>query len=444
MNSQAGYEQIHVIPGRGGAGNWAQVRVPILVFAFFLWEGLITHLAGFSTIHGKYLVSALLLAHLPFMCARIAQGARFSGFFLFLLIIALFFVFVSFAASTFIFEYPARDWIMAQYITCAVLLPFALHFWGCSISEVGKAIFWCGLAAAVITIIAHAAGLYSVLAAFARKSTYEDTYVRIVILKNEIAFAMLYSFFTVFYGRASRGVTAFHCVAMALLFYVIAFSLESRLALAAVIIGLVLGAVAFKTSLSRKMLVIAIGASVAVLVFPALFYRYHESIQSGNYLEAANISIRLKELAYFWGYFEQTYGMGYGFVSVSPTDQNHAAYAAWRLIPGYAGFGVQDLGIFGSMVQFGYLGFTLVVGLTIWCISRFYRLGRMQNHPARVAAMAGFSLMIGFMISPWPMDFLTLAWTAFLGWTLVYMSFLAGLPVRSGTAGYPDYRSSAG
>lgn len=424
------------------------VRIATLVVGFFLWEGVLPSVLGLPATYGRYLISLMVLLHLPLVAIKVASLREIPRFIVLLISIFSFFVFVSFLSSTFIFQYDSIEWISAQYISCLALLPLALYYWGFRVEEIGQAIFLTGLLSAFLILIIHSAKLYAVFWEYLRRSIYTSTYVRVVILKNEIAFAAIFAFFKLFFGNSNSKSYFWYSASLLFLVYTIAFSLDSRLALAAVMLGLVLGTLAFRTTFSRKAVIIVVGFAVSLFILPELYTKYIGGFRAGSYVEAANVKIRLQELEFFWRYYVDTYGIGFGYLSVSPDGENHAARAAWPTLKSQNGYGVQDLGIFASLVQFGPIGIALVVVLTVWCVRRFYRLGQAADHPGRLTAMTCFSMVLGFIISPWPMDFFTLAWSGFLGWTMVYLA-IAAKPAMAGranldaTGGARQQRSSA-
>lgn len=397
-------------------------RVAAVAALFLLWEGVPMAMLGMPRYLGQYVVSALILVHFVWWLVGVAKKASASRFLLGVSAVFLWFFLVSFLSSSFIFQYDPREWIFAQFFIVPVLAPIMLNLWRVTVDELVLGIVSAGVGAALL-VVAAPFGLDRLLVDFQRGSIYEVGHKRTVILKNEIAFSAIYLFFSVLLSRRHLMHTPLRFIAATFLLYVMVFSLDSRLALVAVIVALALGFVLFRGPALRKLLTFLLVMCAVPVLVPQLYDKYIGSIGIDNYLEAGNVQVRLDELAYFWRYFLETNGLGFGVFSLSRGSGNLAAWAAYNLYPGYTGIGVFDIGIFGSVVQFGWIGLAVTLSATFWCVMTFYRLGRRIESRYRTVGIAGFSFMLAFMLSPWPMDFFSLNWTILLGWSLLYLAW---------------------
>lgn len=421
--------------GTAAVAPVAYWRVTAVALLFLLWEGAIPALLGMPRYFGQYVVAGLTLAYAGLWLMRLLLGRRTPTFLALLVAVFVWFFCVSAISSTFVFGYPFREWLFAQFLIVPILTPLMLHAWDVKPIEVAYGIVAAALVAAVLIVGANV-GLGALLADFQRRSIYEGGYTRTVILKNEIAFGAIYLFFHVLLSKQPLSSMLPQIASAMLLLYVTLFLMDSRLALVAVLLAVGIGFVLFRGPTVRKLPIFFLGLAAAIVIIPELYDKYVGSLDLTNYIEAGNIQVRLDELAYFWPYFERTGGLGYGVFSNSADNENFAAFATHRLIPGYAGFGVQDLAIFGSIVQFGWIGLAVTVTATFWCLWSFFRFGRSAS-PNRAIGIAGFSLMLGFILSPWPMDFFTLNWTILLGWSLLYVAWKCDVG-WFGTAGERD------
>jgi hypothetical protein len=423
--------------GTAGAARVAYWRVAAIAGLFLLWEGVIPALLSMPRYFGQYAVAALTLAYTAMWLLKLLLGRSTPSFLVFVVLVFAWYFCVSAISSTFIFGYSTREWLFAQFFIVPILVPVMLHSWQARPLEVVHGLVAAGLVAASLTVGAGF-GLDALLGEFQRRSVYEIGHMRTVILKNEIAFSAIYMFFHVLLNRRHLGLLLPQMAAALLLLYVMLFLMDSRLALVAVLLAVGIGFLLFRGPAMRRLPVFFLGLAAAILILPELYDKYVGSLDLANYIEAGNIQVRFDELAYFWSYFERTGGLGYGVFSYSLDSTNFAAWAAYNMIPGYTGFGVQDIAIFGSLVQFGWIGLAVTLFATFWCIRSFYKVGRDLYAKDRVIGIAGFSFMLGFMLSPWPMDFFTLNWTILLGWTMLYLAW------KTVTEGQSDSPTTAG
>jgi hypothetical protein len=401
----------------------SRLRIAGVASGLILWEGVFPAVLGMPRWYGAYIAVAVIIAHAFYWLLRFLMGRGTPRITLLIALVFVWFFMVSALSSTLIFKYDPREWLFAQYLIVPILVPITLYLWGTTAREVVMGILVAATIAAVLTLGAPF-GLRPLITVFERPSLYDRNYVRVVILKNEIAFSAVYLFFQVLSSRRPLQTLLPQILMTSVFFYLLVFALDSRLAMAATAIAICIGFIVLPGSIYRKIPIMLVVVIVVVLIFPGVYDRYIGSIGLESYIQEGNVQVRFDELAFLWRYFEETGGLGFGVFSNSPESRNFSAYMMYNLYgDGTTGLGVADIAIFGSIVQFGWIGFAVTLGATFWCMRQFFVPGRQKTNPDRALGVAGFSFMFGFMLSPWPMDFFTLNWTILFGWTLLYLAW---------------------
>lgn len=404
------------------------LRVLLLAFLFFMRDGVPAAFIGLPPATTNYIVAIICLL-------GFAKWALFDShtgktpYKVWLPILFLgYCVLVAAFSSTFIFHYAWREWVIGQYLIAPILAPVLYFTLGYRLNEIVLSILIAAVGASLLIVLDHFVPLAQLDIYHRRSVAAGDDFRRIVIMKNEIAWAFVYFMVRIALnagrGRSWRAMPAASIVLFVLTGFVLFVFLESRLAIAAVLAAACLFLVIARVGVYRRIFLVAAAFLFALSILPLALEKYFDVfVGSDDYLATANVAIRVLELEFFWAYFLQTWGVGFGVLSAGPDFSNFIAWSGHYMVPGYDGFGVQDLGLAGALLQFGVVGLVWVVAINLACLRRFLKAARESCNPNRLPAITSFCYMLGFLLSPLPMNFFTLGWTVFFGWTLWYMSF---------------------
>ncbi|WP_165498363.1 hypothetical protein [Siculibacillus lacustris] len=278
---------------------------------------------------------------------------------------------------------------------------------------------------------------------FVRVSAFDSGLRRLVLAKTEQAFSVVL-LVALFFRTRSFLVKAIVVPCGLALLYVLVVLTESRLVLGASGIGLVIY-VSYHLRSQFKVVVLIAIAAAAVVALPFVMEKYAAVFQNIDLLNSdASVQFRNLEQRFFAGYFDNTYGLGFGFMHLNENLDNIQSFAMFRAgqLFGAVNYPVSlgDIGIYGALYQFGYLGLAFTIVLTVIVIVDLMRAGRDVNNPSHAACGAFGSVALAFMLSPLPMNYFTLDWTVAFGGTLWYVAARSHefrlrrrMPMRSGT-----------
>jgi hypothetical protein len=174
-------------------------------------------------------------------------------------------------------------------------------------------------------------------------------------------------------------------------------------------------------------------AVLPVIIAPAGYYvvdKYLYGMQSlGQYFSNdVSASFRLIEDEHFEYFFQETMGLGFGFMSGSPEYLNVIAFSANYAGRDYGvgdyGLGLDDIGFWSALYQYGYFGLAITIFMTAQIILRMIRYKGSDRTLTASLNLLGL-LTLGFMLSPISMNYFTLFYTAHLGmalWMLAHAS----------------------
>lgn len=406
------------------------LRIVLLVALFFMRDGVPAAFAGMPLATTNYLVVVIIFLGCLKWLLTDALNAPTPRILLTPIFFLAYCVAVAAIASTFIFNYALPEWAIGQYLIAPILVPIFLYTLGFRLQEIVTAILWSAVLASALMIVDQIAHMPQ-LDPFYRRSVAEgDGFRRIVLLKNEVNWAMVYLLIRmishILYSDKKYRFSLMNTIFICIIGYALFIIIESRLAIYSVLVSVAAFILFARIGLGWRIFLISISAFAVFTVLPFLLDKYIQAFtQSSDYLRTGNLNIRFREFEYYWDYFLRTYGMGFGVMSAGPSFSNFIAWSGRYMVPGYDGFGVQDLGIVGVLVQFGVIGFIWVIGINIGCLKRFAKAGRDPDNPNRLPAITSFCFMFGLLVAPLPMNFFTFGWTALFGWTLWYMSVAA-------------------
>lgn len=397
-------------------------RTLLIVSLLCLWEGLPFALIGLPNIIGLQIYALVVFAGTGAFISKAIKRklklGRWEGF-----SISLFFlcVLVSFIYSNFVRPQPLVAWIFAIYSVAPVLTLLALRALGCTIGDAIAAIFWTGFIGSVVVTATKIFDL-GILNFYSRGSAFTDS--RVVFLKLETTFCLVIATIRLLHAKSGRQFILY-ALALAFTSYSTFVLTESRLAIMAVAIALVLTWL-FIVSGKQKILIFLLAPVIVIPTFWFVSEKYLASFQGLDSYLSADTSASWREITinHFRQYFSETFGMGFGFMSANPAYNNVISYSSNYASVDYGvtnyAVGLDDIGIYSALYQYGYLGFVLISVMTLMMIYSLFKSINLGPGYRPVAATG--ALTAAFLISPISMNYFTLFYTGHIGGLLWFMA----------------------
>lgn len=417
-----------------------RLRIASIVLLFFTWEGLPGLLLGQDVQLHHMAISVLILGFAALRIGQAMMAGRIAKYELFSIGLFSLCIVVTFVSNTWIF--PQDRWLGTTLSVAPILLILTFRLFNFKGEEILAALLWAGVLASFI-VVADQLLRFSFMDAFAR-GVSAGIERRVVFLKTESAFALVILAARLLTAKKLKELRNYGLFAAVVVTNLVVVT-ESRLAIAAVAIS-VLTTVMFSLPGRQKLrAILALVMGVAVLG-QAIFGKYVEQfLATQDYLtDDVSVNWRSRTVEYFYQYFDQTNGLGFGLMSTNPDASNFMSWAM-NYAGIYAGIGkypmgVADIGIIAALVQFGYIGLLVVVAMTLAMSWRLMKAGYRQSH--EIFAMG--ALVLGYMLSPLPMNFFTLEWTAISGnvvWAIA--AFAPAIVAVQGAGGKVGVRADA-
>lgn len=390
-----------------------------------LWEGFPFPLWGASNILGYQcfaVVALLLTAAYGVLVAR--RRVPFTRWHLLAALLFASCCFTSLVYSRYIAPQPFMAWGPAVYTVSPILTIFCLTVAGARLQDAEEAIYWTGFAGSLLLLFHNIFQLHF-LDFYARGSAFSDG--RIVFFKLESTFAMMIALVRAV-NRNTLPAMAGECIVAAVTGYNVIVLSESRLAIFAFFLAIIL-TWTFVFKRERKLVVGVLGPLFALPVFGYVLATYLARFRSvGQYLNSdVSASFRKIEVQHFARFFGETHGLGFGFMSGSDKYDNVISFstnkAGFLYGTGTYGLGLDDIGLYSALFQFGYLGLALILVMTVIMIFTLARSVRRGDRYAPAAACG--MLAAAFMLSPISMNYFTLFYTAHFGGLLWFMAWKA-------------------
>ena len=390
------------------------LRTVSLVLGFFAWEGVFAAMMGQSTWSHKYLIAAAIFAAACYRLMILLLRGSASiyetlSYLLFGLCTA-----VSIVSNTWVFPQDIRFWLPALYTISPILLLPALSVFGIKEKHILDAIIAVAIGASLL-IVADQALQFDFMQVFVRADGL-NVERKAVILKTETCLALV-----ILFARwgAKWGVMAlWRLGAVCLLAFNLFIVTESRLVMAAVVIALSI-TILFAFRGRTRVALLALSGIAAAILSPLIFDRFIQQIISfGDTIQQdMSATWRAKTFDYFYAYFQQTNGLGFGVMSAGTEANNLVSWAnhfggLWLGSGTKYPLALADIGILQALVQFGYAGLLLVGMMTLIMSVNLFRSGMLQARPDLFALGA---LVVGYTLSPLPMNFFTLEWSGMAG-----------------------------
>lgn len=389
---------------------------------FFFWEGFPSVLLGYPVAYAQYLVSAFIilgtlfqLGKWSFRSSRMTQGEFVS------LLMLVYMIAVTVVYSSVIQPQDYSEWLFSLYQLVPVVLILAFRACRIGAKEIIAGLLIVGVVASGIVVV-DGIIQFPVMEAYQRLATTDESLRRIVFLKMETAFAL-----SLILGRMlseTLFLNKLKWLAVAALPTVSLFLYsESRSAIAATILG-VAAYVIFILKGKKRAVSLIVALIFLSFVGPYFLDKYLDQFLSADdyFANDQSNSFRLLELFHFYNYFLDTYGFGFGSMSIGDEKSNIIAWSSHvaGYLHGTYSYGLQlsDLGLYAALFQFGVLGFLFTIYMTYLCIAWLVRSGlRIDSRRVKDASILGLT-MIFFEINPWPVSYFTLSWSIFIGGAL--------------------------
>lgn len=322
---------------------------------------------------------------------------------------------------------PLMSWLPGVGVFLPLLLFSFYDYFGVTIKEAAAGFIVVAIFCAVLAAIDQISNISS-LDSFVRTATFDTGLRRLVLAKTEQGFATAL-IVAIFLRTSSNFFRLLLVFCGLLIFYAIVVVSESRLVLAATFIGCAIYTAFLLKSRYRILVLVAMG--ILVLMAAPLFLAKYSSIVENIDLANTDPSVifRNRERAFFEAHFNSTYGLGFGYMYFSRSLNNILSFAMFRAgtLFGAVDYPVSlgDIGLYGALYQFGYVGFVIVLSFTGIMLLDMLRAGKDVRNPNQHLFGAFGAVALAFMLSPLPMNFFTLDWTVTFGGTLWYIAHLA-------------------
>ncbi|HYM32850.1 MAG TPA: hypothetical protein VEU47_16225 [Candidatus Cybelea sp.] len=418
-------------PGRGADLGSLLHRIGLRRAAIVLFlvavicqsENFFAAISGLDDATGRQAFAGLmLLAALAYLVRMLTNpGMPHSRFALWPAIAFLVYIVTSAIANTFIFPKPLADWIWAQYILVPILGFYFFALLDVSERDLFLAVIVAGCFAAAL-LLADLSIQFPFMDAFARRSIFESgahEVRRIVFLIDYINIAYLFLFTLLWKRGHSLGFYVLMGLWIAVMMYVQATVVQSRLSLMGMFFSIVILTLAHRpqrsygTAAFTVLGIIAVFAAVPTLLGPYIALLFQDDLIVNNQY---NVLVRIQTLQYYWDAFVQSGGFGFGMASPTGLVNNVISHGLNDLHLNFV-----DLGIVAGLVQFGVLGLAIVLGLTFLVLRILYRAFRRLPDPDcwRPAAIAAF--IVGNLMSPIPINLFSIQSGVFEGSIVLYL-----------------------
>lgn len=331
---------------------------------------------------------------------------------------------VSFISNSFFIPIPLSNWLPGTVYLTPILFVFVSSVFGFSPKHLLSAIVLSAFFCSVFVIIDQYAPM-SAMDIYAHVTQDGGSVRRIVLFHNETAFASVICMARLLSPTASFKSRVFNIALSLPMIYSLAVISQSRLALAAALIGLSCY-LAFVNKSRIRLAVIAAAALSAFAATPLAVNLYTERYGSTNLSDDNSYRVRRDEQDYFSGYFEETYGLGFGVMSQSINKPNLISNGLYYAAQSYgypdAYFSLVDVRLLGALYQFGYLGFAIILAMSIYAAYICWQFSRTQASIGADEAGAFGCVIVGFLTSPLPANLFTADNTLMLGgfiWAVV-------------------------
>lgn len=407
------------IPPRTGF-RW---QVVLIIVLLSIWEGFPFQPLGIPPSRGYQLYTLLVVLGCVWRLYDVVRrnSLVFSWWEATPLILATWCTLVSFYWSSVLQGVPLDGWLVGFPIVAPLLTIFLLNAVGATRRDAVNGLYGAAIFGSLLVAF-DTLTKFGLLAAYSRGSAFTEGHI--VFFKMVTAFGVVIGI-TRTINATKLGSVLLNLTCVALTGYNVLVLMESRLVSIAIFLAFpiiwLLAVRGLRKVFSGLLAPLAFGPVIVYFVAS-----YLGNIQSlAEYLKQdRSAQFRLTEHEYFKQIFEQSYGMGFGYMSDSDRFDNVVTFAANRagylVGTGDYGMSIVDIGLPSALFQFGYVGLALVLVMTAVCIGQLLWSARGGSDYAETVA-AG-ALMATLMISPISTNFFTLSYTAHIGGLLWFLA----------------------
>jgi hypothetical protein len=395
---------------------------------FFLWNGIPLNFFKIPLWQSRSVVFAIVILCLFLSIRKVLISGEVNQFYTVMTIFFLYICSVTIFYNEVTRPAPIFSWLPGFVYVTPLALFVVYEKFNITPAEIAAGVVGMSVLCALLTIGDQFFNM-TAMDQFVRTSYMNQGLRRLVIAKNEQCFSLVFMISNIINGksflRKLLGIAGFSALA----FSIIAVA-ESRLALAAVAIGSALY-IMFISRGAGKFIFGALFAIAILAVGPIVLQKYISNVGSVSDLQNYDVSVRyrLKEISVFQGFFDKTDGLGFGLMYINERLDNPLSNAMFRMGSMYGAknypMGLDDIGFFGALYQFGYVGLAFAILMTAAIVIYLLRAGRDTNIENREIFGVFGCMTLAFLISPLPMNFITLDWTMTIGGTLWYLASCA-------------------
>lgn len=389
----------------------------------FLWEGLPFTFLGMSNVIGYQLYAVIVFGTSLINFVRgLINRSRITYWSVLPLAFFVYACFCSFVYSVLTKPQPPQAWMIAVYTIAPLLTVFSLRSIRATTGDCINGLLITGFIGSALVIAVQFSDSH-LLDFYIRGSAFGSER-RVVFFKLEAAFAAAIACIMMM-NYSSLGKYILHGLILLVSAYNLFFLTESRLAMLA-FFGAFGLAWLFLFRAKRKIIALSL-APIALI--PLAFYfidRFLGKFETLDKYLASDSSAkwRVVTINEFSRYFDTTHGLGFGFMSGNPQYDNVIAHTSvYGGIPyGLPNYGLylDDIGIYSALYQYGYVGLTFVLVMTLLCVFRLGSAYKISRAYEPVCA-SGF-MMFAFLLSPVSMNYFTLFYAAHIGGLLWFMA----------------------
>ncbi|NKJ03013.1 O-antigen ligase family protein [Novosphingobium sp. SG707] len=430
QEAAASFARARVDAGNSEAAQWPEHeqrrgwrwQVALVVCLLGFWDGFPFSIFGASMVFSYQLYSAIVFAGFILYIVRALIPTLAVGWWEGVsLLLFCWCVLVSFHWSVFVQPQPLLAWLPAIFTVGPVLTIFLLKAVGATRRDAESGLYYAGAFGSLLVAVHVALGLHF-LDNYARGSAFTEG--RIVFFKLQAVFGLMVGLMRTAQARHPLNTLA-HAFASVLMCYNVFVLTESRQLILAVFLALVpIWAFAL-----RGQTRIIIGMVAPFIVIPLGIYAVNKYLPNfssmSDYLgQDISTQYRVIEDQHFHHVFDLSSGMGFGFMSGDPKYNNVLTFASqsagFLYGTGKYGVGLVDIGLVSALYQFGYIGFLLVVGMTLTCVIRLVTATRFGQDYASTSAL-GY-MMAALMLNPIAVNYYTLFYSAHIGALLWFIA----------------------
>lgn len=415
-------------------------RVFLAALLPILWDGIPFALLGLPRAGGYYAISILVAISIFYLILKMPQQIKFFDRTAIYISVGFFVIFlgVSFISGEFFFRNPVNEWIPELVYFSPVFLIFVFMAFDIRANEALFGLIFAATIAAIIVFIDRFF-LLDAMEQYRSTSGFDFDARRIMMLKNEIGLALAALIVICFKDFYFKGKFIF-VVATLLVAFDLLVVTETRLVIGAVALAFVCACLfLFNRSENRRALIY--GSIAILMAMPFVLNKYIDQLHNVGSLaeEDAGVAWRLTTVEHYRQFFDETYGIGFGVMSIREGRSNIVAFSIHDAGVMYGldanqkwGLFLADTSFYGAMFQFGYVGLLLTIFASFYVATSLISIIKVKNYPWRDAtAVVGFVALF-LLISPWPTNMFTLNWSILSGNYLLAWAARVKLIVRNG------------